>query len=551
MRVPRRSGSGDPTPSDSEPTGRPTSDPTPTDPLDLLAVIEPADGPDGGSDAPRRRSRFAALAAVVSRNRVLWIVAAAALLSLVAGLLVGRFVVSPAEAAANAEPPAPGLITAPVDFGELSNDVTLRGEVRYADAVEVTIDTTGIQGAAVVTGQVPAAGTELSPLSIALEIAGRPVIVLPGDLPAYRTLRFGVSGPDVVQFKTALRGLGIDAGDPADDVFDETAANAVTELYAQAGYAAPATQEGGEDVVRAAQETLRAAEQGLVAAQKELDAARAGSSPVEVREADNAVASARRELEAARAAEPPDGLRIADLDDALGLAELRRAQLGASTDTGAQRGAVESAQSQVTQAQEDLTRARQSVLPALPAGEVLFLTSLPRRVDAVTAKRGGVLSGAAMTVSGAQVELSGSAAEADARLLSVGQKASFELPDRSSHGATVSGVDPAKDGKGRWTVTLTPDPLSPEQIEQLRDTNVKVRVAVGATEGAVLSVPVAALSAGSGGESRVEVVDGDPRDPSAATRLVVVTTGLAAKGAVEVSPVDGTLDEGDLVVVGR
>lgn len=542
MRGNRHPGSGDPS---SEPT---PIDETPTDPLDLLAVAE-TDG--GGAGTQGRRGRFAALAAVVSRNRVLWIVAAAALVSLVAGLLVGRLVVSPAEAAANAEPPAPGLITAPVAFGELSNDVTLRGEVRYADAVEVTVDTTSIQGAAVVTGQVPAAGAQLSPLSIALEIAGRPVIVLPGDLPAYRTLRFGVSGPDVVQFKTALRGLGIDAGDPADDVFDETAANAVTELYAQAGYTAPATQENGEDVVRAAQETLRSAEQGLVAAQKELDSARAGSSPVEVREADNAVASARRELEAARAAEPQDGLRIADLDDALGLAELRRSQLGASTDTGAQRGAVESAQSQVAQAQEDLTRARRSVLPALPAGEVLFLTSLPRRVDAVTAKRGSVLSGAAMTVSGAQLELSGSAAEADARLLSVGQKASFDLPDRGAHGAVVSGVDPAKDGKGRWTITLTPDPLAPEQIEQLRDTNVKVSVAVGATEGAVLSVPVAALSAGSGGESRVEVVDGDPRDPGAATRLVVVGTGLAAKGAVEVSPVDGALDEGDLVVVGR
>ena len=28
---------------------------------------------------------------------------------------------------------------------------------------------------------------------------GRPVIVLPGDLPVYRTLRVGVSGPDVIQ----------------------------------------------------------------------------------------------------------------------------------------------------------------------------------------------------------------------------------------------------------------------------------------------------------------------------------------------------------------
>ena len=60
----------------------------------------------------------------------------------------------------------------------------------------------------------------------------------------------------------------------------------------------------------------------------------------------------------------------------------------------------------------------------------------------------------------------------------------------------------------------------------------------------------------SGGESRVEVVEGDPRaGTEATTRLVTVETGLAAEGAVEVRPVPepgaGTLAEGDLVVVGR
>jgi len=79
-----------------------------------------------------------------------------------------------------------------------------------------------------------------------------------------------------------------------------------------------------------------------------------------------------------------------------------------------------------------------------------------------------------------------------------------------------------------------------------------VKLAIGATEGDVLSVPLAALTAGPGGESRVEVVESDPREgKDAKTRLVVVETGLAAKGAVEVTAVDGTLEERDLVVVGR
>ncbi|MFP3468061.1 hypothetical protein SB754_21440, partial [Leifsonia sp. SIMBA_070] len=81
---------------------------------------------------------------------------------------------------------------------------------------------------------------------------------------------------------------------------------------------------------------------------------------------------------------------------------------------------------------------------------------------------------------------------------------------------------------------------------------VRVSIAVGASDGEVLSVPYAALTAGPGGETRVEVAEGDPRDgEAAATRLVVVRSGLATPGAVEVTPVEGELAEGDLVVVGK
>jgi hypothetical protein len=490
---------------------------------------------------------------VFRNNRALWTVAAIAVVSLVAGLLVGRFVVSPAEAAARADPPEPGLITVPVEFGELSNDVTIRGEVGYADAVEVTLDTSSLSGPAIVTGRVPEAGTELGPLSIALEVAGRPVIVLPGELPAYRTIRFGMSGPDVVQFKQAMAAVGIDAGDPASDVFDAAAAAAVTALYERSGYAAPEAAEGSAEGVRAASEGVTAAQQALVAANEELGRAGAGASAVALREADNQIASAQRQLDAARAADPVDPLVVADMEDALALAKLRREEVAAPPDTRGQRAAVDAARAQLSQAQESLTRAREEAMPFLPAGEVLYLGALPRRVDAVTAARGSILQGAAMTVSGATLELTGSAAEADATLLQVGGEASFELPDGSAHRAIIAELAPAEDSEGRWTIGFTPDPMTPEQIQQLQGANVRVSIPVGATEGDVLFVPLAAVTAGPGGESRVEVVDGDPRDgDSAETRLVDVETGLAAEGSVEIRPVDtGDLEAGDLVVVGR
>ncbi|CAH0184132.1 hypothetical protein [Microbacterium foliorum] len=490
-------------------------------------------------------SRVSGWRRILRGNRTLWIVALCAVLSLVVGLLVGRFLISPAEAG---ETPDPGLVTVPVEFGPLSNDVTLRADVGYADAVDVTIDTTG--GGSVVTGAVPEVGATLDPLSIALEIEGRPVIVLPGELPAYRTLRIGVSGPDVLQLKQSLVSIGIDAGDVTSNLFDQATANAVGQLYAQAGYPAPSPEEGAEETVRSAEEGVRAAEDGVQQAQQALNLAGAGPSKLESWQADVNVAAAEQALAAARAG--AEGTSVQEAEWALQTARLERDQLWAAKNTGAESAALESARAQVDSAAQTLETARQSVLPFLPSSEVLFLTELPRRVDAVNVSRGTSISGAVMTVSGATVRLTGAAAEADARLLKAGGEGTFELPDGTEHRAVIVELNPGKDNKARWEVLFEPDPLTPEQITQLQGANVRVRIAVGATEGDVLSVPLAALTAGPGGESRIEVAESDPRKgDDTDTRIVVVETGLAAKGAVEVTPVDGELDEGDLVVVGK
>lgn len=525
-------------------------DETPTTELPAELVLDPADADTPDVDTPDAdtpdadTSRVSGWGRILRGNRTLWIVALCAVVSLVAGLLVGRFLVSPAES----ETPEPGLVTVPVEFGALSNDVTLRADVGYADAVDVTIDTTS--GASVVTGAVPEVGATLNPLSIALEVEGRPVIVLPGELPAYRTLRVGVSGPDVLQLKQALVAVGIDAGDVASDLFDQATADGVGRLYAQAGYPLPAPEDGADDAVRAAEEGVRSAESGVAQAQQALAAAGAGPSSLESWQADVRVAQAEQALADAR--NGVEGISVQQAEWDLQTARLERDQLWAGKDTGAEKAALDAARAQVDSANQELERARQSVLPYLPSSEVLFLTELPRRVDAVNVTRGTSISGAVMTVSGATVRLTGAAAEADARLLKAGAEGTFELPDGTEHRAVISELTPGKDSKARWDVQFEPDPLTPEQITQLQGSNVRVRIAVGATDGEVLSVPLAALTAGPGGESRVEVVESDPRDgKDAETRIVVVETGLAAKGAVEVTPVEGDLEEGDLVVVGK
>lgn len=537
-----------------------TEDETPTtrvpvDPADQDAATAPLSGLDDeaesdGTDPDKAEpvadtSRVSGWGRVLRGNRTLWIVALVAIVCLVAGLAIGRFLMSDAS---SADAPEPGLVTAPVDFGPLSNDVTLRADVGYADAVEVKLDTSAFAGAAVVTGQVPEVGATFKPLSIALEVVGRPVIVLPGDLPSYRSLRYGVSGPDVLQLKQALSSVGIEAGDVKSNVFDDATAEAVGQLYAQAGYPVPASEEGSAENVRAAEEGVRAAKAGVTDAESALREAGAGPSAVESYQADVNVAAAERALADAKATGGDAQQAQWDLQTA----QLERDQLRKAKDTSAQQSILDSARAQVTSANEALEDARHAVLPYLPASEVLYLTELPRRVDVVNVERGSVLEGSAMTVSGATIRLTGTAAEADAGLLEVGAEATFDLPDGTAHRAVIAELEPGKETNSRWEVLLDPDPLTAEQVTQLQGSNVRIKIAVGATEGDVLSVPLAALTAGPGGDSRVEVVESDPREgEEAETRLVVVETGLAAKGAVEVIPVDGELEENDLVVVGR
>jgi hypothetical protein len=73
-----------------------------------------------------------------------------------------------------------------------------------------------------------------------------------------------------------------------------------------------------------------------------------------------------------------------------------------------------------------------------------------------------------------------------------------------------------------------------------------VTIPVKSTNGKVLAVPVAALSAGPDGSSRVEV------QRNGTTDLIKVTVGLSADGYAQVTPVGGgKLAPGDQVVVGR
>ncbi|HEY0187644.1 MAG TPA: hypothetical protein VGC67_09170 [Cellulomonas sp.] len=531
----------------------------------------------GTDDAPRPAP---ARASGRPGSRAILVLAVVAVLGLVAGLLLSRFVVNPADAAARTAPPAAGPITVPVESRELSNDVTLRGDVVYDDAVDLRVETADLGERAVVTSQVPEVGATLDAGSVALEIAGRPVIVLPGVLPTYRTLRSGVSGPDVVQLKQALAALGIAAGDPGSDLYDAATAAGVAALYQRVGYPVPSATDEQTAAVTEAELTVRSAQQEVSAATTALSSAAAGSAaPSALLSADATVRQAERARDVAQAT--LDGVRaactggttepgtdcssaamlglenaVADAQDAVGVAQAARAEAGAGPSTAVESAALAAAQQSLTDAQAQLADAREQTLTALPASEVVYLETVPRRVDAVNVRRGGTVDGTVMSVSGATLQVTASAASTDAALLAVGATGTVPL-DGAEIPVTVSAIaattttdgsdDPGSGSSstGRFTVTFQLGELTSDQVAALQGTNVRVSVPVSSTGGAVLAVPLAALTAGPGGESRVEVMGDDDQSV-----LVEVTTGLAAGGYVEVTGVGAGLHEGDLVVVG-
>ena len=162
------------------------------------------------------------------------IVAAVAVGSAGLGWVLGRQIKSPADLAAEARAPAASLITVPVERKVLSSDIVIRGQVGFSESTDITVS--GVSGGSSIITRVPKAeGETLLEGDTVVELAGRPLIALQGDLPAFRSLAPGVEGPDVQQLEEALVRLGFDPGS-VDDRYDAATEVAVSQLYRDRGY---------------------------------------------------------------------------------------------------------------------------------------------------------------------------------------------------------------------------------------------------------------------------------------------------------------------------
>jgi peptidoglycan hydrolase-like protein with peptidoglycan-binding domain len=318
--------------------------------------------------------------------------------------------------------------------------------------------------------------------------------------------------------------------------------------------------------VKKARRDLQKAEEEEKAAQARLDEARTRKPPPSKEEyaalnkraqdASAKVAAAREELTAAEEAAASSGDRSSSaagdtssgggatppdqqvvLDAATAQAEVRKAA-----------DAVAFAQKKVGLAgKRTATGASGTKLGIqIPAGEILFFPTLPVRVDEAKLNVGEEAVGPVMTVTSSRLVVESALSAADAKLVKEGDTVAIRTTDSGVEASgTVTQIADTPGTHGvepqRFYLEVTPTGLD----VSLNGASVVQTISVQTTQGEVLAVPVAALSMASDGTTRVQV-----QPAKGPARYVTVEPGLAAKGLVAVSPLQGDLGPGDLVVVG-
>ncbi|MFF4795254.1 peptidoglycan-binding protein [Streptomyces sp. NPDC001276] len=445
-----------------------------------------------------------------TRGKQVTVVVAAVVAVGAAGWFAGLGMQSPADAAAAHRPPKAGPVTVPVEHRKLTATVVAQGTVAFGAPQTVSpggaVATSGAPAdapAAQLVTKAPKLGATLTEGSVLMQISGRPVFVLRGSVPMYRTLTPGISGEDVRQLQIALRRLRHDPGG-TNGHFGPGTATAVTKWYESNGYE-PQTPSAEDEKQRGdLEEAVTQAQIAVLQAQGGQNGSEDASTP------------------------PTSGLE-------------HSLQL-------------KSARDQLDRANHALSEFLTSYGTKVPAGEVVFLPNLPVRVDKVNVHVGAIPDGAVATVTSSDIEVHADMPAADAGQLHQGMAARVETPD----GHQVSGVvakigDSAQSDSGSGggstdpsaTVPVTVSVPEPGALRGQAGGTAKITIDLGSSKGAALVVPVAAVHTTADGRARVQVRrDGKIVD-------VPVTVGLSAAGQVAVTPRGTPLDEGDLVVVGQ
>lgn len=140
------------------------------------------------------------------------------------------------ESSANGEATEPILVTAEVELRELTERTVFRGTIGPSSNMTVEYHGRTEDGS---TPLLTGAATRERPVhegDVLVQISGRPMILIQGDIPSHRTIGFGSVGPDVEQLALALERLGLLNAEAVSSEWDRQISTAVVALYESLGY---------------------------------------------------------------------------------------------------------------------------------------------------------------------------------------------------------------------------------------------------------------------------------------------------------------------------
>ncbi|WP_334359495.1 MULTISPECIES: peptidoglycan-binding protein [unclassified Bradyrhizobium] len=283
----------------------------------------------------------------------------------------------------------------------------------------------------------------------------------------------------------------------------------------------------------------RQTETARAAAEAKLKVARAAQRKAKL-EADLAIQTAARE-----AALAEERIRVAEGAVKAARLEGERSVRAALEQQELAEFDVKVASERAQRLNAELTAARAKLGVQVPADEVVFIPSLPIRVNEVTAAVAANASGPVMSVTDNQLSIDSQLPLEAAPLVKPGMKVAI---DEQALGIKATGIVE--------TVATTPGTRGVDgyhfylgvKVETtpvlLAGFSVRLTIPIETSKGEVTAVPTSAVSLAADGTSRVLVERGGKQE------YVTVQPGLSTGGYVEVNTPDGRLIPGQLVVVG-
>lgn len=193
----------------------------------------------------------------------------------------------------------------------------------------------------------------------------------------------------------------------------------------------------------------------------------------------------------------------------------------------------------------ELATLRSKLGVQLPLDEIVFVASLPIRVDEVPVLVGAPAVGPVLAVTDNQLVIDGSLTLDTAQLVKPGMSVVIDEVDLGIKAkGTVVQVAPTPGTRGLDGYHVYFEVRVTEAVGKLDGVSMRLSIPTESTQGPVLAVPTSALTLAADGSSRVQVQDGN------SLRHVTVQPGLSTGGYVAVKPVNGNLLAGQLVVVG-